>query len=537
MPKEPFPEHVRGLLRKRAYPRPVRSIELVQTHISYVFLVDDQVYKLKKAVNLGFVDFSTLAKRKAACEAEVRLNRRGCPGGVYIGVEPVTRRDGQYYVGGAGEVVDYVVHMKRLPREGMMDRLLARGAVDFEMIGRVAARLAELHREAERGERIADKGGFEQELRNWRENLIQVRACVGQTLSLARLERIERFVDAFMHREAALMRRREREGWVRDCHGDLRSDAVCFDPSLPGGICIYDCIEFNDAFRYSDTGLDAAFLAMDLDHRGRPDLSDLFVGMYAAAMGDKELPVLLDLFKCYRATVRGKVESLLAADAGVPARQRTAARRRARAYFALAESYTRKRRRKALVLVTGPSGSGKSVLAGVLAARLGAVLLSTDMARRELFEARGRGAAVDTGIYTPEARERVYAEIERQAGAFLAAGRAVVADGTYIERRQREPLEGLARSAQARLLVVECWAPDEVVRDRQARREGEAWTASEGRWEVYLAQKARAEPATEVEEAQRVSIDTTRPLSEQIEAVEGRLRGRPSSREAPQSRR
>src|SRR3972149_9412062 len=118
MPKEPFPEHVRGLLRKRAYPRPVRSIELVQTHISYVFLVDDQVYKLKKAVTPGFVDVGTLAKRKAACEAEVRLNRRGCPGGVYIGVEPVTRRDGRYYVGGDGGAGDYVVHMKRPPRGG-----------------------------------------------------------------------------------------------------------------------------------------------------------------------------------------------------------------------------------------------------------------------------------------------------------------------------------------------------------------------------------------------------------------------------------
>src|SRR3990170_5710773 len=478
MPKEPFPEHVRGLLRKRAYPRPVRSIELVQTHISYVFLVDDQVYKLKKAVNLGFVDFGTLAKRKAACEAEVRLNRRGCPGGVYIGVEPVTRRDGQYYVGGAGEIVDYVVHMKRLPREGMMDRLLARGAVDFEMIGRVAARLAELHGEAQRGPEISRIGGYETQAKNWRDSLALVRPFVGRTLGERRFARIEAFAASFLRDEEPLLRRRVAEGRVRDCHGDLRSDAVCFDSSLPGGICIYDCIEFNDAFRYGDTGLDAAFLAMDLDYRGRPDLSDLFVGLYAAAVGDKELPLLLDLFKCYRALVRGKVESLLLEDRDVGARQKAEARRRARRYFRLAESYTRRKRRRVLVLVTGPSGSGKSVLAGVLAARLRAVLLSTDMVRRELFAERGRGAQVDAGIYTPEARQRVYAELEREAAAFLAAGRPVVADGTYIERRQREPMERLARAHRARLLVVECWAPDEVVHERQARREAEAWTAS-----------------------------------------------------------
>jgi len=532
--KEPLPAHVRALLRKGAYTRPVRRIELIQTHISYVFLVDDEVYKLKKAVDFGFVDFSTLAKRKAACEAEVRLNRRGCPGGVYLGVEPLTRRDGRYYAGpstglragGEGEAVDYLVHMKRLPREGMMDRLLARGEVDFEMIGRVAARLAELHREAERGPEISRIGGYETQAKNWRDSLALVRPFVGRTLGERRFARIEAFAASFLRDEEPLLRRRVAEGRVRDCHGDLRSDAVCFDPSLPGGICIYDCIEFNDAFRYGDTGLDAAFLAMDLDYRGRPDLSDLFVGLYAAAVGDKELPLLLDLFKCYRALVRGKVESLLLEDRDVGARQKAEARRRARRYFRLAESYTRRKRRRVLVLVTGPSGSGKSVLAGVLAARLRAVLLSTDMVRRELFAERGRGAQVDAGIYTPEARQRVYGELEREAGAFLAAGRPVVADGTYIERRQREPMERLARAHRARLLVVECWAPDEVVRDRQARREEEAWATSEGRWEVYLAQKARAEPATEVLESQRLAIDTTRPFSEQIEAVEERLQER-----------
>jgi hypothetical protein len=526
-----LPEHVRGLLRKSAYPRRVRDIELIQTHISYVFLVDDEVFKLKKAVNLGFVDFTTLAKRKEACEKEVRLNRRGCPGGVYIGVVPLTRRNGRYHVGGpstgsGGEVFDYLVHMRRLPREQMMDRLLERGEVDFDMISRVAGRLAELHRGAERGEQIVAKGGFEQELRNWRENLMQLRPFAGRTLSRARLERIEAFVDSFMHAEADLMRRRERAGWVRDCHGDLRSDSVCFDPGLPGGICIYDCIEFNDAFRYSDTGLDAGFLAMDLDYRGRPDLSDLFIGLYAQSIGDKELPVLLNLFKCYRATVRGKVESLLLNDREVGARQKAAARRRAAAYFRLAERYTRRHGRRALVLVTGPSGSGKSVLAGVLAARLGAVLVSTDMVRRELFAERGRGAAIGAGIYSEAARDRVYAEIARQAAGYLDARRAVVVDGTYIARAQRAPIIELTRRRRARLLVVECAAPDEVVRQRQLRRESEAWSTSEGRYEVYLAQKEQMEPAMEVTPRQRLHLFTTRPLSEQIADVEEKLRGR-----------
>lgn len=523
MPTDALPPHVRALRRKSAYPHPAREITLIQTHISYVFLVDDQVYKLKKPVNLGFVDFTTLDKRLKDCRDEVRLNQRGCPGGVYLGIVPIVRRGEAFGVGGEGEVVDYAVHMKRLPRERMMDVLLAQDRVDFDMIGQVAARLAELHRQADSGPSITRKGGFKTMRSNWLDSFEQIRPFIGLTISQKRFHTVASFVTSFTQRESALLHSRDRDGWVRDCHGDLRSDAVCFDDSVPGGICIYDCIEFNESFRLSDTGLDAAFLAMDLDYRGRPELSDLFVGLYAAAIGDKQLPLLLDFYKCYRAVVRGKVESLILDDAGVSAAQKAGARRRARAYFALAERYARRRPRRGLVLVTGPSGSGKSVLAGVLSSRLGSVILSTDMLRRELFDTAGPREALDTGRYAPESRERVYDELERQAEAFLAQRRPVVIDGTYVERRQRAPVVELARRAKTRLLVVECTAPDAVIAARQHRREGEAWTTSEGRYEVYLAQKQRQEPATELPQSDRIVIDTTTPLDAQIAAVVAKL--------------
>ena len=529
MPEGSLPPHVRALKDASAYPQHVRGdIDLIQTHISYVFLVDDEVYKLKKPVNLGFVDFTTLERRKFDCEEEVRLNKRGCPEDVYYGVVPIIRDGASFRVlreveTPRGEVIDYAVHMRRLPQDRMMDVLLEQDAIDFDMVGQVAGRLAQLHREAAAGAEITARGGLETHRANWHDNLSHIRPFVGRTLSQKRFDRIEAFVAAFFAREFALLRGRERQGWIRECHGDLRSDAVCFDPSLDGGICIYDCIEFNEAFRYSDTGLDAAFLAMDLDYRGRPDLSDLFVGLYAASIGDKQLPLLLDFYKCYRATVRGKVESLLLDDRAVLAKQRTAARKRARTYFSLAEDYANRHTTQRLVLVTGPSGSGKSVLAGVLAARLGCVILSTDMLRRELFEVTPEREEIDAGKYAPDARERVYEEIEAHARDSLAGGRPVLIDGTYIERSQREPIVALAREARTRLLVIECSAPDEVVRQRQQRREGETWTTSEGRWEVYLAQKQRLEPVTEIPDAERLSIDTTTPLDQQIQAVLDRL--------------
>ena len=525
MASDALPESIQALRRRSAFPGKGGRVELIQTHLSYVFLVGEDVYKLKKPIDLGFADFTTLAKRKNACENEVRLNRRGCEGGTYVGVETLNRDGDSYRINSRGEVVDYVVHMKRLDSDRMMDKLLERDAVDFDMVGRVAARLKAMHDEGERGDQITRLGGRSALRENWRENFDQVGPFVGRTVGRTRFERVEKYADAFMQRETALLKSRDDEGWIRDCHGDLRSDSVVFDERLLGGICIYDCIEFNDRFRYIDTALDAAFLAMDLDYRGHSDLSDLFVGLFTAAAGDKQLPLLLDFYKCYRAVVRGKVESLLSADTGVPAPKRAAARRRARAYFALAESYTRKRRRAGIVLVTGPSGSGKSVLAGVLAARFNAVLLSTDMVRVELHgqpEARG-GSGLNEDRYSAAARERVYEEIAEQAQTLVAEGRPVVIDGTYIERRRREPIIEVATRTNSPLLVVECSAPDVVVRERQTRRQGEAWTTSEGRWEVYLEQKARIERTTELPDSQRIGIDTTAPLRAQMEAVESKL--------------
>ncbi len=303
----------------------------------------------------------------------------------------------------------------------------------------------------------------------------------------------------------------------------MRSDAVCFDESLPDGICIYDCIEFNDALRYGDTALDVAFLAMDLDYRGRSDLSDLFIGLYTPAIGDVELPLLLNFYKCYRACVRGKVESLLSADTGVPVRKRGVARRRAQAYFRLAETYARKKSRPGLAIVSGPSGSGKSVLAGALASRTGAALLSTDMLRARASAEPGRGVDIDAGKYSEESRAGVYDVMLDRADALLGEHRPVVLDGTFIQRQQRAPFIELARSSKRPLLIVECSAPDEVVRERQKRREAESWSVSEGRWEVYLAQKQRIEPADEVSAAERIAVDTTLELEDQLEVIEERM--------------
>jgi predicted kinase len=403
----------------------------------------------------------------------------------------------------------------------MMNELLERDAVTLPMLGQLAGRLAQFHRDAERRERITRTGGANAFAKNWRDNLDAVSRFAGRTITPAQLTQLQQFSEAFLRDEASLLAKRDRDGWVRDCHGDLRSDAVCFDDSLSGGICLVDCIEFNDALRYTDTALDVAFLAMDLEFRERTDLADVFVGLYCAAMGDVELPLLVRAYRCYRAGVRGLVEGLTLDDLDVSREQKKGARERAKRYFKLAAGYTKPQKAAGMLMTVGPSGTGKSVLAGALASRLGAVYLATDVLRRELDDGSGREQR-----YAEEQRNRVYETMAQQAEAYMSEGRSVILDGTFIEKQQRAPFLELATRLKVPLHVLEFGAPPELIRRRQEQRAKETWTASEGSFDVYLAQMQHFKAPIEIDASRRIAIDSTLPLGTQLDTVVARLRRR-----------
>ena len=329
-----LPELVQSLLDPQAYPEPAARVELVQTQISYVFLAGDFVYKVKKPVDMGFLDYSTLEKRRALCHKEVELNRRLCPD-AYLGVVTVTGGKGHFKIGGRGRAIEYAVKMRRLPTEAMMDVLLAQGKVTPGMVGDVAAVLAEFHRRAATDADITRLGGIEAVIRNTSENFDQTEKYFGVAIEPAVYRHIKAYTGDFLQTNSALFQRRMAEGRVRDGHGDLHAAHVCFWR----GICIYDCIEFIDRLRYTDVAADIAFLAMDLDHYGRADLSAGFVESYAAKSGDQDLIKLLDFYKCYRAYVRGKVNCFLYDDPLIAAGEKDKIVANARRYFALAESY------------------------------------------------------------------------------------------------------------------------------------------------------------------------------------------------------
>jgi aminoglycoside phosphotransferase family enzyme len=329
-----LPSTVRALLEPRAYPNRPRKIELVQTQMSFVLLTGEYVYKIKKPVNLGYLDYSTLEKRHFFCLQELELNRRLCSD-AYVAVVPITEEKGMSHVEGQGEVREYAVKMKQLPRARMMDRLLVRRQVTREMVARVAEKLVNFHRKARTGREIADFGELDAVRGNCDENFAQTEKYIGASLSVKEYRNIRNYTDDFIDSNATLFDRRVRESRIRDCHGDLHTAHVCFTDH----ICIYDCIEFNDRFRYSDVASEIAFLAMDLDRYQHAAHSRHLVSKYVELSHDEELVSLLNFYKCYRAYVRGKVESFKLDDPYIPSEEKNKALAVARGYFKLAGSY------------------------------------------------------------------------------------------------------------------------------------------------------------------------------------------------------
>jgi hypothetical protein len=326
---------VEALMRPEAYDEEPGQIELTQTHISFVFLTRNFVYKVKKAVDFGFLDFTTLEKRRFFCEKELELNRRLC-GGMYLEVVSINRSN-VIKIKGEGETVEYAVKMKRMPQEKMMNKLLAEKKVNSKLIDRTAKIIAEFHSKAETNRRISEFGSLAIIETNWKENFKQTREFVDKTISMKDFKLIRERIDDFMKRNVSFFEKRMAGGRVRDCHGDIHSGNIF----VADRIYVFDAIEFNERFRYSDVASDIAFLAMDLDFKERTDLSNFFVKRYAKYSGDQELTKLLPFYKCYRAYVRGKVISFKLKDPSVGSEGKSAAMKEAKAYFKLASTYAK----------------------------------------------------------------------------------------------------------------------------------------------------------------------------------------------------
>lgn len=506
------------LSRPSAYPYEVRDVEVCQTHISAVFLAGAFVYKIKKPVDLGFLDFTTLEKRRHFCTEEVRLNRRLAPD-VYLGVVPVTEVERRLVFEGEGEAVDFAVKMRRLPHDATLRARLARGALSPETVRELGRRIAGFHRRAASGPQIARWGRWDIVARNARENLEQSRGHVGTSVSQTVHARLCGLLEHHLIEVRPLVEERAARGVPRDTHGDLHLDHVYLFPERrpPHDLVAIDCIEFNERFRYADPVADMAFVAMDLVRNGRPDLADVFGAAYFEAAEDSDGRPLLSFYVAYRAAVRGKVRGIAAAERAVPEAARAVAIAEARAHWLLCLSELEEPgRRPCLVIVGGLPGTGKSTLATELGRVAGLEVISSDRVRKELAgKAPGEGAAAPfgEGLYTPEWNDRTYAACLERARELIFDGQRVLVDASFREESRRRRFLGAATDWGVRSLFLQCRAEPGTVRERMVDRDGHG---SDADWSVYLRAAEAWEPVSERTGRARRTVGTDGPPAESL---------------------
>lgn len=508
------------------YPHPADDLTLHQTHISVVALAGPWAYKVKKPVDRGFLDFTTLEKRRTYCEREVELNRRLAPG-VYRGVVALARDGGDVRIDGPGRPVEYAVRMERLPPAATLRARLERGELAERHVERVARRIASFHREAASGPEIARFGRWEVVAHNARENFTQSLPHVERTVSRDVLARASRLTEAELSERRGLIEERARSGVPRDTHGDLHLEHVYLLPDRdpPRDLVVVDCIEFSDRLRYADPVADVAFLYMDLALRAPRGLADRLADVYFRESGDEDGRALLPLYAAYRAHVRGKVEAMTLDDADVEAEERRHAAEESRAHWLLGlGQLAPPARRPALLLIGGLPGTGKSTLARSLAREANFRIVATDPTRKRLAGLPPTADAASEfgeGIYGPEWTDRTYDTCLRDAGRLLFQGFRVIVDATFHEdSRRRRFLEAADRwGVPSRFL--RCRADPEVVRRRLGARERDVSDAGP---EVYRrVARAWEEPGT-VTAPRTEEVRTDVPDSESTGAALATLR-------------
>ena len=509
-----YPEIIQALLDAKIYPDKTERVELVQTQMSFVFLTGDYVYKIKKPVNLGYLDYTTLDKRLFFCRRELELNQRLWPE-IYLAVVPIVKQGNKITLSGEGGIIDYAVKMRQLPRDRMLNELIVKDRLPDDALIRIAQKLAAFHKKAETGDAINVFGSLDNIKYNTDEDFRQTESYLGTTIAAEKFCRIKDFTNRFIADNAPLFHKRVTEGKIRDCHGDLHAAHIC----VTNGICIYDCIEFNERFRYGDVASEVAFLAMDLDHYGRADLSRSFVEAYVESSSDGGILPLLNFYKCYRAYVRGKVESFKFDDSYISEEERVKTRDLAASYFDLAGFYVRPR--PALFITVGLAGTGKSVIANALAKRIGTVVIASDVVRKKLAGiplTEHRFNEFNSGIYSRDFSRKTYDAMFARAGDYLSKGMSVILDATFILAEGRQIAMKLAQEKGADFFVLESTLEEGLIKSRLQHRL-EAGTVSDASWKTYESQKNIFEPVVEVPAKNHAIIVTSKPVPENVRQV------------------
>jgi uncharacterized protein len=494
------------------YPSPVAPVQLIQTHVSYVLLTGQYAYKLKKPVDFGFLDYSSLEKRKHFCEEELRLNQRAAAE-LYLEVLPITKTvtgaGVRYHLAGSGEVVDYTVKMRQFPQGALLTELFDRDQLTDELLQQLARVIAEFHLSTYTDDRIRSFGEVAQVREAFDQNFEQTVHYIGGPQTQQQFDETQAYCDRFFAEKQELFVDRMRNNWIRECHGDSHLRNICY---WQGKLLLFDCIEFNEPFRFVDVMFDIAYIVMDLEARHRPDLSALFLNSYVEQTGDWEGLQVLPIYVSRQTYVRAKVTSFLLDDPTVPESEKQKAFATAATYYRMAWDYTQPRQGR-LFVMSGLSGSGKSTTARHLAKRLGAIHIRSDAVRKHLagIPLHQRGG---NEWYTPEWNQKTYDRLLNLGIKLANQGYTVVLDAKYDRQQWRSAVVDVATTHHLPLQILHCTAPPEVLRDRVQQRTGDIADATAD----ILAQQ-QLEPFSPTEQPYVITIDTTQEIIPQIEKL------------------
>ena len=509
---------ITALQNPALYPHPVDGFSVIETHISWVVLTGPYAYKIKKPVDFGFLDFTSLQSRKHFCEEELRLNQR-LTEDLYLEVLPISGSVEAPQLGGDGTVIEYALKMRQFPQEQLLAEVQARGELNETHIDALARQIADFHRDTPVVAADHSLCNATAIVAPLRQNFEQIRPMLSDQADLQQLDALEAWTETSLERLWPDLEARARDGFIRECHGDIHLGNATL---LDGRATLFDCIEFNEPFRFTDIALDTAFLVMDLEDRGLKCLARRLLNSWLEHTGDYGSLKLFNLYKTHRALVRAKV-ALFRLGQEQDAVQRAVILRQYRAYASLAESYSAIPS-PLLAITRGVSAVGKSQVALRLVEALGAIRIRSDVERKRLLGEQ-TASELNAGIYSQDASDAVYQRLNALADLALHAGYPVVLDATFLKRAQRQAAQRIADETGVPFLIIDCHAPDSVLASWLQQRQQQGNDPSDATLAVIEAQRAGEDPLEDAElpYCKRVDTPDSASLADLVSAVRQRF--------------
>ena len=495
------------MLHPEVFDHPVTEIKLIETHISWVILTGDFAYKIKKPVDFGFLDFSTLKKRQRYCEQELHLNRR-LAAGIYLDIVTITGTADEPRIAGSGETLEYAVKMTQFPQSAQLDNMLLAGQLKAEHMDAIARMVADFHHTIEVADNTVEYGDSKLVYYPVEENFTQINQHIDTTPYSSTLNHLKQWSRSVFNKREKNFTKRKQDGFIRECHGDMHLRNMLW---LDGQPMAFDCIEFNDTLRWIDVISEVAFLVMDLQDRKQYPLANRFLNAYLEITGDYTGLSTLPFYLTYRAMVRAKVNALRLEQKSANTEEDEQARAAFESYLKLAATYTQQAKPQ-LIIMRGLSASGKSTVSQQLVDSYGAIRIRSDVERKRIFEvnpAEDAGDKIDQGIYTSKASQQTYTRLQELCTQIIDAGFSVVVDAAFLKHEQRAPFQLLAKRLAVRFTIIEITAPAGVLRQRIIEREHDV---SDANLAVLEHQLANYQPLLVSEQASAITVNTAEAL-------------------------